>query len=66
MGESLRLFIFKTFNFMYLLWPGVYQILKRQKENEHFLKRIERAVPQYSMKKCNDWYQHHVHFKEGR
>ena len=41
-------------------------VLKTQKENEHFLKRIERAVPQYSIKKCKEWYKHHEMFKEGR
>lgn len=44
----------------------VVDILKRQKENEHFLKRIENAVPQYSKKKMKDWYKYHEQFKQGR
>ena len=44
----------------------VVTVLRRQKENEHFLKRIENAVPQYSIKKMKEWYKYHQHFKQGR
>lgn len=42
------------------------QLLKIQKENEHMLVRLEKAKPQYTLKKCKDWYKHHELFKMGR
>ena len=42
------------------------QLLKIQKENEYLLRRIERARPEYTKKKCDDWYKHHELFKMGR
>jgi hypothetical protein len=41
-------------------------LLKIQKENEYLLRRIERARPEYTKKKCEDWYKHHELFKAGR
>jgi hypothetical protein len=42
------------------------QMIKIQKENEHFLKRLEKANPQYTLKNCHEWYRHHERFKLGR
>lgn len=42
------------------------QLLKIQKENEYLLRRIERAKPEYTKKKCDNWYKHHELFKAGR
>lgn len=42
------------------------KILRIQKDNEHMLKRIERARPEYTLKSMKDWYKYHIHFKEGR
>lgn len=41
-------------------------LIKIQKENEYMLKRLEKAKPQYTLKKCKDWYKHHELFKLGR
>jgi hypothetical protein len=41
-------------------------MLKIQRENELFLKRLEKANPQYTLKACKDWYRHHERFKAGR
>lgn len=42
------------------------QMIRIQKENELFLKRLEKANPQYTLKNCKDWYRHHERFKAGR
>lgn len=42
------------------------KLLKIQKENENLLKRIERTKPAYTLKSCQDWYKHHIRFKQGR
>lgn len=42
------------------------QMIKIQKENELFLKRLEKAHPQYTIKGCKEWYRHHERFKMGR
>ena len=41
-------------------------LMKIQKENEVFLKVIEKSQPQYSRKNMVDWYKHHQRFKDGR
>lgn len=41
-------------------------LVKIQKENEYLLRRIERAKPQYTLKKCKEWYKYHAHYKNGR
>lgn len=41
-------------------------LIKIQKENEYMLKRLEKAKPQYTLKKCKDWYKHHELYKMGR
>lgn len=41
-------------------------LIKIQKENEYMLKRLEKAKPQYTLKKCKEWYKHHELFKLGR
>ncbi len=42
------------------------QLVKIQRENEHLLKRLEKAKPQYTLKKCKEWYKYHEHYKNGR
>jgi hypothetical protein len=42
------------------------QMVKIQRENEHLLKRLEKAKPQYTLKKCKEWYKYHEHYKTGR
>lgn len=42
------------------------QLVKIQRENEHLLKRLEKAKPQYTLKKCKEWYKYHEHYKLGR
>lgn len=44
----------------------VRRIVKIQKENEYFMKRIERVQPMYSLKDTKEWYKHHQNFKAGR
>lgn len=39
---------------------------KIQRENEYILKRIEKAQPEYTKKKLDEWYRHHELFKAGR
>jgi len=41
-------------------------LVKIQKENELLLRRLEKAKPQYTLKKCKDWYKHHELYKAGR
>lgn len=41
-------------------------LLKIQRENEYLLRRIEKAKPEYTQKKCAEWYRHHELFKAGR
>lgn len=41
-------------------------LIKIQKENEYMLQRLEKAKPQYTLKKCKEWYKHHDLFKKGR
>lgn len=40
------------------------KILKIQKENNIFSKRLERVKPVFSVKGCEEWYKHHILFKE--
>jgi hypothetical protein len=41
-------------------------MIKIQKDNELFLRRLEKAKPQYTLKHCQEWYKHHELFKAGR
>jgi len=44
----------------------LHKAFKIQRENEYILKRIEKAQPEYTKKKMDDWYKHHELFKAGR
>jgi hypothetical protein len=44
----------------------LHKAYKIQRENEYILKRIEKAQPEYTKKKLDEWYRHHELFKAGR
>jgi hypothetical protein len=44
----------------------LHKAYKIQKENEYILKRIEKAQPEYTKKRLDEWYRHHELFKAGR
>ncbi|KAJ1421685.1 hypothetical protein B484DRAFT_421138, partial [Ochromonadaceae sp. CCMP2298] len=44
----------------------IHKNYKIERENEYILKRIEKAQPEYTKKKMDEWYNYHELFKAGR